>query len=215
MTAPQPPVTPAAERPYTLAQMMPAPTTGGGPQPPLGTRPPKRRSGSVWLIAGLVIALGIGITAIAAAIGGGPSSSSVAGAPSAEAGCDGYAVDASSGAVVCKDATAADVVNSGPTYVAPRPSDFTIEVQVLRKKCFGSAGCNVTYRIAPSYVGTGALDPSATWLVTYEVRGVEGGPAVNTFEVTGGEARFDSEEHGQTPTTSVKLAARATQVLRG
>jgi hypothetical protein len=122
MTAPQPPVTPAAERPYTLAQMMPAPTTGGGPQPPLGTRPPKRRSGSVWLIAGLVIALGIGITAIAAAIGGGPSTSSVAGAPSTEAGCDGYAVDTSTGAVVCKGAESAPRAEASAAPAAAPPA---------------------------------------------------------------------------------------------
>src|SRR4029453_5116766 len=35
-----------------------------------------------------------------------------------------------------------------------RKSDFEIGIKILEKKCFGSAGCSVTYRIKPKYVGT-------------------------------------------------------------
>jgi hypothetical protein len=35
----------------------------------------------------------------------------------------------------------------------PRKSDFEIGIKILEKKCFGSAGCSVTYRIKPSTSG--------------------------------------------------------------
>jgi hypothetical protein len=38
----------------------------------------------------------------------------------------------------------------------PRKSDF--EIKILEKKCLGSAGCSVTDRIKPKYVGTQELN---------------------------------------------------------
>jgi hypothetical protein len=35
-----------------------------------------------------------------------------------------------------------------------RKSDSELGIKILEKKCFGSAGCSVTYRIKPTYVGT-------------------------------------------------------------
>jgi hypothetical protein len=35
-----------------------------------------------------------------------------------------------------------------------RKSDFEIGIKILEKKCFGSAGCSVIYRIKLKYVGT-------------------------------------------------------------
>jgi hypothetical protein len=40
----------------------------------------------------------------------------------------------------------------------PRKSDFEIGIKILEKKCFGSAGCSVTYQIKPKYVGTQELN---------------------------------------------------------
>jgi hypothetical protein len=39
-----------------------------------------------------------------------------------------------------------------------RKSDFEIGIKILEKKCFGSAGCSVTYRIKPKYIGTQELN---------------------------------------------------------
>jgi hypothetical protein len=39
-----------------------------------------------------------------------------------------------------------------------RKSDFEIGTKIPEKNCFGSAGCNVTYRIKPKYVGTQELN---------------------------------------------------------
>jgi hypothetical protein len=95
----------------------------------------------------------------------------------------------------------------------PHKSDFKIGLKIRKKECFGSAGCNVTYRIDPSYEGTEPLPDSGTIEVTYEVRGGEDGPQINTFTIDGdGSAHFDSEEDLSTPKSSTKLKAVATAV---
>ena len=91
------------------------------------------------------------------------------------------------------------------------PAWWHLTVKILEKKCFGSAGCNVTYRIDPKY--DGELDPSRTYRMTYEVSGVEDGPQINNFTVTGTEASIPSEESAQTKTTKVKLTAKVTDMV--
>lgn len=94
----------------------------------------------------------------------------------------------------------------------PNPAHFKIELVVLEKSCFGSAGCNITYRIDPTY--TGPSDISDTE-VTYEVTGGESGPQVNTFEIDGsGQATFDSSEFLSTSTSRPNLRAKVTSVRR-
>lgn len=203
-TPPQPPVTPGPDEPYGLSSLMPTSV------PP----PRKSRAGLfVGVLAAVVLAAGLGIGAVLV-VRADTDKPAAAASPSPSSTCAMYGVDASTGAVVCQPAGAAPVVNEGPTYATPTPADFTITVKILEKECFGSAGCLITYRIAPEYVGA-PLDPSVTWLVTYEVRGVEDGPQINTFEVTGDEASFDAEESADTPSSKTKLTAKATQVLRG
>ena len=85
-------------------------------------------------------------------------------------------------------------------------------MKTLQKQCFGSAGCNVTYRVGVDYTGTGALDPAKTYEVTYEVRGVEDGPAVNTLTIEDGQASVDSEEIASTPSSATKLTVKVTGV---
>lgn len=197
-TPPQPPITPGPDEPPSLALLMPAAPAQ------------KSRVGLfVGIAAAVLVAAGLGAGAVlmVAADEAPPTT-----APAPSSTCDGYGVDANSGAVVCNPA--APVVNEGPTYAVPNAADFKVTVKILEKQCFGSAGCNITYRISPNYLGA-PLDPSVTWLVTYEVSGVEDGPQVNTFEVTGDEARFDAEETASTATSKAKLTVKVTEILRG
>lgn len=92
----------------------------------------------------------------------------------------------------------------------PNRQDFKLKVRVLEKQCFGSAGCNITYRIKPTYTGDDYGDRS--FEVTYEVRGVEDGPQINTFEIVGDEVSVQSEEFAQTLTAGTKLKAKVTEV---
>ena len=51
----------------------------------------------------------------------------------------------------------------------PVPADFTIEVIITKKNCYGSAGCNYEYEIDPTYVGTTRLSDDVAFTVIYEV----------------------------------------------
>jgi hypothetical protein len=99
-----------------------------------------------------------------------------------------------------------------PLYVEPSKSHFKLSVKTLKKECFGSAGCNVTYRILVDYSGP-ALDPSKTYEVTYDVRGGEDGPVTNTLTVTGDQSSVDSQESLSTSSSKAKLTAVVTDVV--
>lgn len=60
-------------------------------------------------------------------------------------------------------------------FTLPAPSDFTIDVQIIEKSCYGSYGCNVRYKIEPHYIGTQPIPiPSSTvFTVVYAVDGCE------------------------------------------
>src|SRR4051794_27596121 len=86
----------------------------------------------------------------------------------------------------------------------PPPEAFTIGILVLEKQCFGSAGCNVSFRIDPHFTGTGGVKDLE---VTYEVVGGEN-PLTNTFTIdSAGTASFDEREMLQTRSTGAELSA--------
>ena len=99
-----------------------------------------------------------------------------------------------------------------PKVVAPTVKDFKLTVKTLTKQCFGSAGCNVTFRILVAYSGPD-LDPGKSYEVLYEVRGGEDGPIANKLTVEGGESSVDEEEMVSTPKSSTKLVAVVTDVM--
>lgn len=117
-------------------------------------------------------------------------------------------------------ATSAEEVQDVESAQAPEPvsdadlpdtEDFAIELRTTEKQCFGSAGCNVTVTIDPTYVGVSELPDS--FAVTYEVRGGEDGPQVNTFTVEGDTISYDSEERISTSDTDAELEAVVTDVF--
>jgi hypothetical protein len=95
----------------------------------------------------------------------------------------------------------------------PEPKEFSLRVKLLEKKCYGSAGCNVTYSIRVGYSGP-ALDSEQEYQVTYEVTGLEDGPAVNTFTIQGEEVTYQEEEFGSTQSSAKVLKAKVTEVER-
>lgn len=113
-------------------------------------------------------------------------------------------------------AAADQVATSEPSTAAadratPKPSDFALRVKTLDKQCFGSAGCNVVYRVELAYHGP-TLDPDTTYEVTYEVRGPEDGAQVGTLEVTGTKYTEPDEVVASTSSASTKLTAKVTEV---
>ena len=99
---------------------------------------------------------------------------------------------------------------SAPAPTPLKPADFQIGIKVLSKKCFGSAGCNVEFRIDPKYVGRQSL-PSGTIEVTYKITGGDD-PMTNTFTIEGGTARYPQTEFISTPSSSSTLRAVVTEV---
>jgi hypothetical protein len=113
---------------------------------------------------------------------------------------------------------AADTVTTEPTTAAPvatfeppKLADFVLAVKTTRKQCFGSAGCNVTYHIDVT-VNKDVGDPDKEYLVTYEVSGVQDGPAINSFTIQGTKYSRDEEETAQTKSSKSKLTAKVTSV---
>jgi hypothetical protein len=85
-----------------------------------------------------VIAFGIG-----AAVGNGGGTSS--GTPNA----------AGSASQPASSTTEVEVTTTAATIDdTPEPSDFELTVKTLSKQCFGSAGCNITYRIQSGWDGS-------------------------------------------------------------
>jgi len=114
-----------------------------------------------------------------------------------------------------KAAPRATYVPDPPAVAAPytpKPADFIIKLKTTKKECFGSAGCLIDYHIDVTYAGAQALDDSKTYVVTYQVSGVKDGPAINSFDITGDQYFSDENESAQTPSSSTKLKAKATDV---
>ncbi|SCG76588.1 hypothetical protein [Micromonospora coxensis] len=181
------------------------------PIKPAVTPAPGRKASNVkaWAVGGaaLIVALccgGVGI----AALSGDDTDTAAGGRPPMSA-----SPTSAASTTVAPTTAAATTMAPTPTlalYDEPTKKDFKLAVKVLRKQCFGSAGCNISYRIDVTYTGSG-LDPAKTYEVTYEVRGGED-PMINTFEVTGDTASVPQEEHGSTRRSGDKLTAVVTDV---
>lgn len=123
-------------------------------------------------------------------------------------------VTASTSRTPAAEPSAATPSASTASFVhTPDPDEFSVRVKILKKQCFGSAGCNVTYSIRVGYNGP-ALDPEQEYEVTYEVTGIEDGPAINTFTIQGDEVTYQEEEFAQIASSSKVLRAKATEVER-
>lgn len=94
----------------------------------------------------------------------------------------------------------------------PSVDDWHLELKILERKCFGSAGCNITFRIVPSFVGVEPVPETGTLEVTYQVDGGEDGPQINTFEVRGDSAYHDDEERISTASSGDELTVKVTAV---
>lgn len=108
---------------------------------------------------------------------------------------------------------------STPTPVAtqerfiPAVKDWVVGVKILKKECFGSAGCNVTFRINPQLMSPLGMVAADTKLeVTYSVLGGDDGPKVNTFTSEGTRSNVDSEESLSVASAKTKIVVKVTDV---
>jgi hypothetical protein len=98
-----------------------------------------------------------------------------------------------------------------PEEYTPVTTDFKASIAILEKKCFGSAGCNVGYRVVPEYLGL-ALTDAQSFTVTYTIKGGEDLIEGN-FTITGDVMEFRQKELTQTSRASAKLVIEITSVL--
>jgi len=187
------------------------------PQPrpdlPYPGQPPAKKSRGTALVAIVASVVGalVGAGVTAAAMSGDPAAKAPAGVAS-QAGTTTPPDTGPSPDPIATPST--EYTPPEPTYGVPVKADFKLTVKVLTKKCFGSAGCNLTYRILVSYGGA-ELDPSVTYEVLYQVKGGEDGPVDNKLTVTGSQSSVDEEEFVSTKTSKTKLTAVVTDVLSG
>lgn len=104
----------------------------------------------------------------------------------------------------CDDPTPAPA--AGPLLTK---ADVELSTKTTEKHCFGSAGCNLTLKVLAGWTQT--LSADETWEVTYEIRGVEDGPLVGTFEITGDKYESNSEIVSTTSSKS-KVTIKVTEV---
>jgi hypothetical protein len=123
----------------------PIPPGGWGRHLDLNHQQPRRRRGRSPGRQVLAVAVVVGVIAfgIGAAVGNGGGTSS--GTPNA----------AGSASQPASSTTEVEVTTTAATIDdTPEPSDFELTVKTLSKQCFGSAGCNITYRIQAGWDGS-------------------------------------------------------------
>ncbi|MCG0062252.1 hypothetical protein L0F81_02935 [Streptomyces tricolor] len=84
-----------------------------------------------------------------------------------------------------EEAATATEEDPEPTYAEVTAANFTISLRTTKRQCFGSAGCNMTVEPTLTLVGdSGSIDPDAVYEITYEIRGDESGPVIETAELS-------------------------------
>ena len=116
-------------------------------------------------------------------------------------------------ATVVSTATTAPTVTAAPppTVIVPSLNDFMIDLLVLEKQCFGSAGCLVTVRPRLSYDGP-AIPPSTSYILVFEVAGDESGVVTCNLTIMGEEYSFN-EIHLSTPRDNTVLVVTLVTLL--
>ncbi|MEU5279877.1 hypothetical protein AB0G87_26120 [Streptomyces asoensis] len=100
-----------------------------------------------------------------------------------------------------------------PTYATIDADSFTIGLKTKAKQCFGSAGCNVTVEPELTYVDLGAdVDPDAVYEITYEIRGDESGPVIQTATLSNGTSLNYRPSMISTVSSDTKVSAEITDV---
>lgn len=177
----------------------------GGQPPQMPPPAPKKKTGKrLGIIIGAVTVIVIGCCIGSIALSGGDKKGD-------------KQVETTQGAPAVRTTGAAAPVTTAPAPAkpaakAPAPADFKLTVKELEKQCFGSAGCNLQFRISKvAYTGP-ELDPDATYEVSYAYKGLSD-PMTGTFTLQGdGSYEVAELEFGQTKRSSVKVTAIVTAV---
>jgi hypothetical protein len=95
----------------------------------------------------------------------------------------------------------------------PAVTDFKVGIDVLKKQCFGSAGCSIAYKIDVTHRRSTSLDPSKVYTVVYDVVGAES-PITENFTIHGTTVN-SHKGTAYTPNKGALLTAKVTSVFEG
>ncbi|UIX29553.1 hypothetical protein [Streptomyces sp. GQFP] len=113
-----------------------------------------------------------------------------------------------------EDAVTAVAEEPEPTYAEVDADSFTIKLRTTERQCFGSAGCNMT--VEPDLtllVDSADLDPDAVYEITYEIRGDESGPVIETAELSDQTSLNYTPSLISTSSASKKISVEITDVV--
>lgn len=119
----------------------------------------------------------------------------------------------SDGDPIKKDgAGASGLVATPAAYSIPTPDDFTLTLTELSRKCFGSAGCNVTFTVQLTAKNTTQYDPKKTYKVTYSITGADDA-YTNYLTINGTKYSHNDEEFVGVKNKDTKLVSTITQII--
>jgi hypothetical protein len=75
----------------------------------------------------------------------------------------------------------------------PTIDDFLIELIVMEKQCFGSAGCLITVRPELTFINLESLPSGKSYTLIYEIYGGEDGTLTFNLTIEGDHYRFNEE----------------------
>lgn len=93
------------------------------------------------------------------------------------------------------------------------PEDFSLDLTIVEKKCFGSAGCHVSYDLSPTYIG-GTLDDlkGQKGRIVFEIVGGDD-EQVENFTFDGEDIRIKDSYRVSTPSEDAVITAEVVQVI--
>ncbi|SFN61887.1 hypothetical protein SAMN04487980_102633 [Streptomyces sp. cf124] len=185
-----------------MSNSTPPPAPGFPPPlPPPTPQPKKNRTNAIIIGAAAAIIATIittGVVVVQTRDAAGPSAVTTA-ASSAPAEDDSVA-------------TAVQKPDPEPTYAEVDADSFMIKLRTTTRHCFGSAGCNVTVEPKLTYTGIEDLDPDAVYEITYEIRGDESGPVIETAELSDQTSLSYRPTSISTASASTKVSVKITDV---
>ncbi|MFJ8934204.1 hypothetical protein ACIRL0_00580 [Streptomyces sp. NPDC102365] len=126
---------------------------------------------------------------------------------------DSKSTTATESSVPDEDSAVPAAEESERTYAALTPADFEMELRTTERQCFGSAGCNITVEPELSYVGEwNGVDPDAVYSITYEIRGDESGPVIETAELSDETSLNYTPSMISAASASTKVSVKITDV---
>jgi len=159
-----------------------------------------------FLVVNLALLLAVGLFVVGFAIGRGTAPEGPAAkAPSTKASDD------ISDYWAAKEASDDETPEVETPALELGPDDFALEVKIVEKQCFGSAGCNIEYKVEPTYKGQVADLEDETIDITFKVLGDDSGAQTGTITLDGGSYDLMTRS-ASTSGDAVKLKAKVTEV---